>query len=202
MFDLAFQDILARTIAAIAVVSALGFFVAFFARMLGDRGPSCDGRLTVTPLTHIDFFSLVGVVTAQIGWPRKLLIDPSKCRFGRWAPTIIGTAALATVLLLGWAMRSTLPLVALYWPADSASFVALVIRAIANTAAWSVAFNFLPIPPLVAGYLLQSLAPAPYAQLAEKAFWISLVLGGALLLTYSYAIPKFFGGLARILGAT
>ncbi|WP_354059526.1 hypothetical protein [Devosia sp. 2618] len=196
-----FPDILARTIAAIVVVSALGFSLAFFARLLGDSGPSYDGRLTANPLVHIDFFALVGVVTAQIGWTRKLMIDPSKCRLGRWAPPIIGAAALATILLLGWAARSTMPLVALYWPADSASFVALVIRAIANTAAWSVAFNLLPIPPLVGGYLLQSLSPTLYVQLVDRFFWISLTLGGALLLTYSHAIPKLFGGLARLLGA-
>ena len=59
MFDLSFLQLLTRAIATIVVLALMGFCVAGFARLLGDRGPAYDGKLTLNPFVHMDIFGLL-----------------------------------------------------------------------------------------------------------------------------------------------
>lgn len=201
MFDLSFLQILSRAIAIVVVLTVMGFSVAGFARLLGDKGTAYDGKQTLNPLVHIDIFALIAGVAGRVGWIRPIAIDPGKTRGGRAGPVLVAIAAMAVVFVFGRIVLLVLPWVATSWPASSAAFVGATIRDIADTAAWTLAVNVIPVPPLLGGYLLQALAPAAHAWLVKRHLWVSIGLLVIVVLTYRSLPGTVLGDLADILVA-
>lgn len=201
MFDLSFQQLVMRAIATVVVVTFMGFSVAGFARLLGDKGTVYDGKLTLNPFVHIDIFGLLGGTVGRAGWTRPIEIDPAAGRMGRATPVIVAVLTMAAIFLLGNLVLLALPWVATNWPASSAAFVDATIRMTADVAAWTLALNIIPIPPLLGGYLLASLAPDAHGWLVKRHLYISIVLAVLVILTYRSLPATPFGELARLLGA-
>ena len=44
---------------------------------LGDPTPKLDGRLSLNPLRHLDFFGTLALLFAGFGWARPVRVDPS-----------------------------------------------------------------------------------------------------------------------------
>ena len=201
MFDLSFLQILSRAIAIVIVLTVMGFSVAAFARLLGDKGAVYDAKLTPNPFAHIDIFAFAAGIIGRVGWIRPIAIDPAKCFGGRAGPVIVAIATLIVIFLLGRLSLLTLPWVAVSWPSSSAAFADSTIRTLADTAAWTLAANLLPLPPLLGGYLLQAISPKAHAWLVGRHLWVSLALLVLLVLTYRMLPSSALGDLARIFGA-
>lgn len=201
MFDLSLLQILARAIAIIVVLSVMGFSLAGFARLLGDKGVVYDGKLTINPLVHIDMFALVAGVAGRIGWLRPLAIDPAQFRGGRAGPVLAAIGAMIVVFLLGRVAILLQPWVATSWPSASAAFVGATLRQTVDTVGWTLAANLIPIPPFLGGYLLQALAPGAYGWLVKRHLWVSLALAVLIVLTYRSLPGTVLGSWAAALGA-
>ena len=200
MFDLSFLQIVSRAIATIVVLAVMGFAVAGFARLLGDKGAGYDGKLTLNPLTHIDIVGLAAGIVARTGWIRPIAIDPAQCRGGRAGPVLAALAAMVAVWVFGRAVMLALPWIATSWPASSAAYAGATVREIANTVAWTLAINTIPVPPLLGGYLLQALAPGAHAWLVKRHLWVSLVLLVLIVLLYRSLPGTVLGNWAGVLG--
>ena len=109
MFDLSFLQILARAIAMVVVLTVMGFALAGFARLLGDKGTAYDGKLTLNPFVHVDVFALVAGVAGRIGWIRPIAIDPTHCLGGRIGPILAAIATMIVVFAFGRLGLSLLP---------------------------------------------------------------------------------------------
>lgn len=179
MLDLTFQQVLGRGIAAIVVLTVLGFALAIVGRLLGDKGVAYDGKIAPNPMVHIDIFGLVAAIAGRIGWVKPVAIDPKASSAGRLAPVLVAVGAAVLVLVFSRLVLLLLPLVASYWPSSSAGFVDWTIREIPQVAAWSIALNIIPLPPFLGGYALQAIAPAAYAWVLKRQLWVSIA---ALLL--------------------
>lgn len=80
------------------------------ARSLGDDTAEREGRLTLSPLAHIDpigtiLFPAIGAALGSFvfGWPKPLPVDPSRFRRGitlRRGATLVAVTGFATTFLL------------------------------------------------------------------------------------------------------
>lgn len=201
MFDLSFLQMLSRAIAIVIVLTVMGFSVAAFARLLGDRGAIYDAKLTPNPFVHIDIFALAAGIVGRVGWIRHIAIDPAQCRGGRAAPVVVAIASLVVVFLLGRLALQLLPWVAVSWPSSSAAFADSTLRTLADVAGWTLAANLIPLPPLLGGYLLQALAPRAHQWLVKRHFFISIALLVLVVLTYRMLPASVLGEAARFFGA-
>ena len=160
MYDLSLHQLLIRAGACVIVVAIHGFAVAAIARVLGDRGPQFDGRLTLNPFSHLDILGAATMVLFQLGWIQPVTIDPAQLRFGRVGLVVCVFGSLAAtlgavVLLLG--LR--IPVLS-FMPSAVAPTVIAMLNAAVEMCTWFVAFNLLPLPPLTGAHFLVAARPS------------------------------------------
>jgi Zn-dependent protease len=167
VFDLSLHQLLIRAGACIVIVAIHGFAFAAIARVMGDRGPQFDRRLTLNPISHLDVLGAVTMILLQLGWIRPIAIDPALLRFHRLGLIVCTCGSLAAtlaavVLLLGLRIPvlSTMP---------SAVVPTLIatLNAAVEMCAWFVAFNLLPLPPLTGAHFLVAARPSLAPLLAK-----------------------------------
>lgn len=196
MFDLTFLQIVLRAAAGVVILTLFGGLLAAVARVLGDRGPQYDGRLTLNPFSHVDIFGLVAATFALVGWIRPVALDPSQLRFGRLGPILCALLALAGILVFGQLVLLLMPLIASYWPPSSSGVALAWVTLVSQMSAWFVAFNLLPFPPLAGGYVLAAIAPSLHAQMVARIVWISVALAVVAVLARGVLIRPVFGPVA------
>jgi Zn-dependent protease len=183
VFDLSLHQLLIRAGACIVVVAIHGFSLAAIARVMGDRGPQFDERLTLNPISHLDVLGAATMILFQLGWIRPIAIDPALLHFHRLSLVVCTCGSLvvtlaAVVLLLG--LR--IPVLSIM-PSAIVPTVIATLNAAVEMCAWFVAFNLLPLPPLTGAHFLvaarPSMAPllAKYRIFAEITFAV-LILSG------------------------
>jgi len=52
------------------------FSHGFIAHLLGDKTAKADGRLTLNPLKHIDWFGALAMLIVGFGWAKPVMINP------------------------------------------------------------------------------------------------------------------------------
>jgi Zn-dependent protease len=179
MFNLSLTHLLFRLVALLVIVGFHGLAAAAIARLLGDRGPEHDHRLTVNPVAHLEVIGALGLLLYQIGWIKPVRLDPAALRGGRWGPVAVAAGAVLASLLLAlvlWRLRMTIFVsTGMFVPGN-------FITALADMSVWFAIANVLPVPPLTGGYLLQAVAPALHRRIAER--WIvPALLLAALIVT-------------------
>ena len=159
MLDLSLDQLLIRAGACVIIAAIHGAALAAIAHALGDRGPQFDERLTLSPLSHLDVFGAVAMILSQLGWIRPIAIDPAQLRLRRLGLVVCVVASLAVTLivaqLLFWLRIPAL----LVMPTAVAPTVLAILNAAGEMAAWFVALNLLPVPPLTGAHLLVAIRP-------------------------------------------
>jgi Zn-dependent protease len=160
VFDLSLDQLLIRAGACVIIVAIHGGALAAIARALGDHGPQFDERLTLNPLSHLDILGAAAMILSQLGWIRPMAIDPAQLRLKRGGLVISVIASLAVTFVVAelvfWLRIPALLAV----PTAIAPSVLATLNATGEMAAWFVAFNLLPVPPLTGGHLLIAARPA------------------------------------------
>ncbi|MAN75802.1 hypothetical protein OF122_07380 [Pelagibacterium flavum] len=200
MFDLSFLQILTRAIAAIIVMTFMGFCATGFARVLGDRGVVYDGKLTLNPFVHCDLFGLLAGIVGRVCWVRPIAIDPVENRMGRATPVVVALLTFAALFVFSRVVLLSLPLVAVHWPISSAALADATIRMTSSMAVWTLVINLVPVPPLLGGYLLLSLTPRTHKWLAKRHLYVSIALAALIVATHRSLSETPFGALVNFLG--
>lgn len=183
MFDLSMPMLLTRIGAFLVIIAIHGFAIAGIARLLGDRGPAYDGRLTANPFLHLDMLGLVSAIAAQTGWIKTIDLERGPTGWTRFRPALIAVLALCTTLALGvLAMHLRTPSLAVF-PSQVTDYLVPLLARTGEMSVWFVVFNLLILPPLTGGYVLLSLAPAFYGTLVKYRLWIGLALAAIFVLT-------------------
>lgn len=164
------------------------FAHAWVAFKLGDDTPEKQGRLTLSPLAHIDFFgtllvpalSILTSGVAFLGWARPVQFVPTN--FTRKVTMRTGTILVAVAgplsnLLLAFVSVVSLALLLRYAPESDRRFEALTYlsKAMFQVNVGLCVFNLLPVPPLDGSRLL----PRSMDDLVEKVgqySWILIML--------------------------
>lgn len=181
LFDLTFQQLFYRLAAAAITIGVHGYLIGLAARLFGDRGPTYDGRVTLNPLQHVEPVGGLAFLIFRLGWIRPVTIDPAQLRGGRGGLVVVAAGTLLVTLLLAFVPWLLRPLV---WQSLAGTFVGFVLVGFLETLTailvGFVALNWLPIPPLTGGYLLQAIAPRAYAHIVARS-WIPGLMVAALV---------------------
>lgn len=159
LFDLTFQQALLRGAAFLLITAVHGLALAGIARLLGDKGPQFDARLTASPLVHLDLLGLLAAIFFQLGWIKPIAIDPAEMRTGRRGLVIAVLLSLAAVLAVAVLLLPLRNVALATLPATFALNVSLFINTVLQMSAWFAVFNLLPVPPLTGAHFLVAIRP-------------------------------------------
>lgn len=140
----------------------------YAAHALGDPTARLQGRLTLNPISHLDFFGSVLVPAITwfsggfiFGWAKPVPYNPYNLKAGKYGEALVAVAGPATNILLALIFGLTLRFFGGVLP-EGFVFVVLIIT-IANIAL--AVFNLIPVPPLDGSKILASVLPFSQAQL-------------------------------------
>jgi Zn-dependent protease len=161
---------------------------AWSAGRLGDPTARLLGRLTLNPLSHIDFIgTIVFPVLASlsglplIGWAKPVPVNPVNLRSPRRDFAIVAAAGPASNLLLA---TGGILLLALLVPADvTGAWHLAFLRYFVQMNVLLAVFNLLPVPPLDGGNILAGLVSERGAQVLDRVRPYGIILLYALILT-------------------
>lgn len=145
----------------------------YVAAMLGDQTARYQGRLTLNPLKHLDFFgsflvplllylSKVGVI---LGWAKPVPYNPYNLRPGRWSEPLVALAGPAAnivlALVFGLLIRFAIASEASWFNDDFFYITSMVVFINILLAI----FNLIPIPPLDGSKILFAVFPEKFQQM-------------------------------------
>ncbi|MCR6670114.1 hypothetical protein [Devosia ginsengisoli] len=155
--DLTLQLVVTRFLAGVIIATVQGATIATIAVLLGDRGPRYDGRLTLSPASHIDLLGLGSLMLAGFGWSRSVAIDPGQLRIGRWGLVLAALAGSLALLVAGWLLTLLVIPALTLLPHTAALVVAAFLRSAAQLCVWMALFTLVPVPPLAGAHILAAL---------------------------------------------
>jgi Zn-dependent protease len=151
----------------LSLILALGTHEAlhgFVAHWLGDDTALREGRLTLNPLVHIDFFTtillplaLILVHLPPILAAKPVPINPDRLKYDEFGAALVGLAGPLTNLVLAAIAAGIFRL----FGADMSSFLNNSIQIFAAVNVGLFVFNMIPFPPLDGSRVLYAFAPEP-----------------------------------------
>ncbi len=152
------------------------------AYLLGDSTPYYQGRLTLNPLSHIDWIGFLMLMIFKFGWAKPVQVNPYNfknigIKQGMMLVSLAGPSMNILLAFVGMIfLRYLVPYQALEWGRMAITLVQPLIYINLILAA----FNLIPVPPLdgakiLAGILPDSGAKAMYT-LEQYGFVILLLL--------------------------
>lgn len=198
--DFSFQRLVYQACACAFILATHGFLLAFAARILGDRGPQHDGRLTLNPVSHLDPLGALALAFTQFGWVKPVALERDALAGRAAGPLLVALIALAGSLALGWLLWQLRPVAfgVLTGGAMGVTVVGL-LETMAQTSLAFVLVNLIPILPLTMGHLLRGIALGVAARLDRFRFPVGVVMGGLILFGLSQgtgaAVLRFSRGI-------
>ena len=142
----------------------------YAAELLGDPTPRLQGRLTLNPLKHLEWFGsfIVPLITSMagftFGWAKPVQWNPYNVKNKRWGELIISLAGPISNLLIAVAFGLVLRTMG---GSLSESFIQISFYVIVINIVLAV-FNLVPIPPLDGSKVFFSLLPPRFAGIRES----------------------------------
>lgn len=134
---------------------------------LGDRTAATQGRLSLNPLHHVDWFGLIMLAVFRIGWAKPVSVDMRNFRHPKRDMALTALAgpasnfvlAALTLFLFGLGYRQL-------HGSDAGSFLLTLLNTMAYLSISLGLFNLIPFPPLDGSKVLFSFLPdRAYARL-------------------------------------
>ena len=149
---------------------------------LGDFTPRMMGRLTLSPMAHLDPIGLLMLLVAHFGWAKPVQINPYNFSNPRRDDILVSVAgplanlitAFATLLVIIFMMKLDIPMT------DGMHLVLNLIMIININFA---IFNMLPIPPLDGSHILKQLLPYELSRKFEELERYSMLFLIIILMT-------------------
>lgn len=159
----------------------------------GDDTPRRMGHMTLNPLVHMGWESIIFLCVGGIAWG-AMPVNPTKFRSRQWGDVLVSAAGPLSNLILGFVSISML-MVAMRVEFLSVGFFYLAARI--NLAL--CLFNFLPIPPLDGFHIFSKFFPelkildSPYCGLFALMLFVASGLGASLYAVSDLIIQALVG---------
>jgi len=161
-FEYLFTEPLFAIVTLLGIIYALTiheFSHAFSATLLGDDTAKDSGRLSLNPLTHIDFIGFLMLLLIGFGWGKPVSFNPNNLKNQKWGPAIIGFAGplsniISAFIFLG-VLKYLIPFLN-FSPSDL--FIYFLEYLIIINIVLAI-FNLIPIPPLDGSKILFAILP-------------------------------------------
>jgi Zn-dependent protease len=149
------------------------FFHAFTAYKMGDNTPLEQGRVTMNPLPHIDWFGLALMIFARFGWAKPVQINPDNFRKPKSGEILVSLAGPAANLVLAVAFGLIFKALVTFAPQllpnnDSGKLIVSFFTYAIWINLGLAVFNLLPIPPLDGSHLLMVIIPDRFYEFKRK----------------------------------
>ena len=161
MFNRSLETILLTIPAIIIGFSFHEFAHAFASNKLGDPTPRNQGRLTLSPLAHIDIIGFILILVAGFGWAKPVQINPRYYKNPRRDEMIVSLAGPAMNLVVAFVFVVIYRLTINFYSGDNV-VVYNLLRVIEYVTWINVIlffFNLIPLPPLDGFHILKELMP-------------------------------------------
>jgi Zn-dependent protease len=178
----------------------------YVASLLGDPTARLEGRLSLNPLKHLDWYGSVVVPGLLIffggfifGWAKPVPYNPHQLRGGKWGPAWVALAGPASNILIALVFSLTLRFAAIN-ALLSAPTLQFLVSIIALNLTLAV-FNMVPVPPLDGSKVLFAALPYRYRSV-EAWFTRNQLLVMIILLVIvlnTSVVPSLVGALLRLL---
>lgn len=141
------------------------FAHGFAATKLGDPTPRYQGRLTINPFAHIDYFGALCILLFGFGWAKPVGVNPYNFKkpkrdmaitafAGPLSNLIVALISMIIVNIVGIIVQNYF-LMPLYYVGIFFMYIAQINIALA-------VFNLIPIPPLDGSKVLFAVLPNKY----------------------------------------
>lgn len=198
--DLSLMVLVQRVIAAVIIAGVYGFFLAGIARLMGDRTPQFDGRVTLSPFKHISVLGLLSAIASRAGWIVPIDIDPAQMKLGRWGLVLCVLASLALLAAFGVLVLSLrLPMLGIL-STKGAMYVIAGMTVLGEMAIFYALLNLLPIPPLAGGHFLRAISPEWGAAATRQTQWFALALVAVIILTRGTWLDPIVAAIRKVVG--
>ncbi len=155
--ELTLQLIGFRFLGLLLIVGVHGGALAGTAALLGDNGPKYDGRLTLSPLAHLDLVGTASMILFGLGWSKPLDAESEQPKTGRAGVIVVILAGFVSLLVLA-ASLGALILPTLTTLSGTAGLAAAAfLRVASSLAIWAALLSLAPVPPLAGGLVLGAL---------------------------------------------
>lgn len=124
---------------------------------LGDKTARQNGRLSLNPLRHIDWFGLLLMLTAGVGWAKPVPVDLRRFQRPKRDMALTALAGPLSNFLLAWLFMLAFRL-ALRWAPEQSLLWQFFRRGVLLNLGLGV-FNLIPIPPLDGSRVLFAFLP-------------------------------------------
>lgn len=180
----AIKPLLLQGLILLASLSVHEWAHAFMANILGDDLPRSQGRVTLNPLAHIDFFGTLILPLSLmclapgfpvLGWAKPVETCPTQFKYPKWGILFVSFAG--PLANLGFALACALGNKLLGYSAFGAMFEGLFFRMVTINVSLAL-FNLLPLPPLDGAAVLKffGMHEERFAALSQWSPFIVLLL--------------------------
>lgn len=161
MFNRSIETILLTIPAIIIGFSFHEFAHAWTSDRLGDPTPRNQGRLTLSPMAHIDIIGFILILVAGFGWAKPVQINPRYYKNPRRDELIVSLAGPAMNLVVAFAFVVVYRLIITFYSGGNVIVDNLlnVIQYVTWINIILLFFNLIPLPPLDGFAILRELMP-------------------------------------------
>ena len=184
-------DLLIQLIPALLCIMIHEICHGAAAYALGDRTAATQGRLSLNPLHHVDWFGLLMLAVFHFGWARPVSVDMRNFKHPKRDMAITALAGPASnfllaalaMLLMGFFFRDL-------YDSAAGSFLIRLLQYLALLSISLGLFNLIPIPPLDGSKVLFSFLPdRAYARLMVlERYGMFLLLALVLIMNRAFAV--------------
>ena len=193
-FNTWLQDTLYFLPALLIALSVHEFAHAYVAYKLGDRSQKALGRLTISPLAHIDPIGFIFMLIFKFGWGKPVMVDDSNFtnrRKGTMWVSLAGPMSnviLALVFTILLKLLDVFGVLSLMAESNIGQILTIMLfYAIQFNMVFAV-FNLIPIPPFDGSKVLYYFLPYKGKQFMDKVEQYSIWILIFLMITDAYVI--------------
>ena len=156
---------------------------------LGDPTAKLNGRLTLNPLSHVDWIGLFLLLAVGVGWAKPVPVDPRNFREPRKGMAITALAGPLSNFVLALVSLGIGSLLFHFGPTSQpAAYILLFLCQLSVLNVGLGLFNLIPIPPLDGSRVVEMFLP-------EAAYrWVMRYERFLIVAVVLLAWSGFFGG--------